>query len=640
MLKKTLSLNINSFILKLVYILFLLVLIFPYYRISDIPSAGIDNSWRIALEIAYQKGFVFGKDIIYTYGPLGRLTQRYAIATSNLEFFVFDLFCFASISLLLYYLLPKPLKLYQLLIHFVIFLLITSIYGEWLSFLIFYVSVFFGLKFLQTSNRWFLAYTVLMAIVIFYIKANYGIIALLFIVVLLLYAYFTKRISLVYTAIFGVGTVLILFMSAYALNTDLLKYLYASVQVIKGYNEAQSLFPDSRMKSVASSYLIFAVLVAVCAYFLFSIIRKKQFSVQSFDTLFLLGCVGVCNFVLLKYAFVRADDGHLMSFVRSASLVFLLLPAFAQTSWLKASGWVLFSLNFISYVVFYQPIYGKIQIQVTDNLRTKSYILPEYFSAITKTPTQAIKPFYPQDILNIIDNKSVDIVPNEITDIYFNKLNYNPRPVVQSYQAYNEFLDNKNKEKYLSNTAPDFVVYNIEGIDGKYAWGDETQTLLGLLQNYEPVKVFDGRLLLQKSTKPKTLELQKQRKTSWELGKPFNLVADTLENQKMVHLIKVKASYNITGKLLNFFFQPPHLSMNLLTEAGENSAYQTMPTLLNKGLIVNAKIDSVENVKQFFETLNVANKGLRSISFDEIVRYRNGFNKNIEITEEWYVIKF
>jgi len=111
MMKRILNWPINGSWLIISYLVLLIVLLFPYYQISNIPTVGIDNSWRIALEMAYQKGLIFGKDIIYTYGPLGRFTQRISIATSNFQFFLFDIFCFGNVGFLLYYLLPKPLKL-------------------------------------------------------------------------------------------------------------------------------------------------------------------------------------------------------------------------------------------------------------------------------------------------------------------------------------------------------------------------------------------------------------------------------------------------------------------------------------------------------------------------------------------------
>ncbi|MDZ7933964.1 MAG: hypothetical protein U5M51_03120 [Emticicia sp.] len=74
---------------KISLFIVLIVLLFPYYQISNIPSAGIDNSWRIALEMAYQKGLIFGKDIIYTYGPLGRLTTVSIETAIGIFFLIF-----------------------------------------------------------------------------------------------------------------------------------------------------------------------------------------------------------------------------------------------------------------------------------------------------------------------------------------------------------------------------------------------------------------------------------------------------------------------------------------------------------------------------------------------------------------------
>lgn len=637
-MKKILYWQINSFWLKLAYLLFLIVLLFPFYRISEPPSPGIDNSWRIALEMAYQKGLIFGKDIIYTYGPLGRLTQRIAIETSNFELFLFDVFCFTNVGFLLYHFLPKPLKFYHLLIHFALFLLISSIYGEWLSFLLFFISIFSGLLFLKKQNQWFLVHAIVMGVINFYIKANYGVIALGFVFILLFYAFFSKRLSRLNLSLYLLGSTFLLVSLAFLLKTDLFAYFYSSVEIIKGYNESQSLFPTDRLRAVASSYFVFIIFLILFIGFIVQKLKNKDFSLPALDSFFVLGCTGVCSFVLLKYAFVRADDAHLMSFVRSACFPFLLLSIFAPEKWLKQSGWVLVSLNLLSYIIFYQPIYGKITFPIADNLRTKSYILPEYFKDIFKKTSSSYNPNYPKEVLDLIGNKTVDLVPNEVSEIYLNHLNYNPRPVVQSYQAYNEYLDKKNQEKYLSDTAPDFVIYGIEGNDGKYALGDETLTLLALLQRYEPLKIWENRLLLSKKKTKKTLKLIKQTKYIGELGKTYQF-NHTNQTMGQLCVFKVKTSYNWFGKLLNLFFQPPHLNMQFIIEGNKKTNYRTVPILLNKGLIVSSKIDNVQDVRQFFEQGFVDNKGIESIRFDEILRKKAGFDNKIDIFEEWYELK-
>lgn len=636
-MKQFFTWKINNFWLKFAYLLFLIVLLFPFYRISEPATAGIDNSWRIALEMAHQKGLIFGKDLIYTYGPLGRLTQRIAISTTHFELFIFDIFCFTNVGFLLYHFLPKPLRFYQLLIHFGFFLLISSIYGEWLSFILFYISIFSGLLFLKKQNHWFLIHAVCMGLINFYIKANYGVIALGFVFILLIYSFASKRLSLQNLGLYLFGSVLSLIILAFILNTDLPSYFFSSIEIIKGYNESQSIYPTDRLKAVASSYFVFVIFIAIFVVFIIKNLSKKDFSIATLDSFFVLGCVGVCSFVLIKYAFVRADDGHLMSFVRSASLPFLLLCFFGGEKWIKQAGWTLVSLNLISYIVFYQPIYGKITFPIADNLHTKSYILPEYFNNIFKKPYNPYNPSYPKEVLALIGNKTVDLVPNEISEIYLNRLNYNPRPVIQSYQAYNEFLDNKNQEKYLSNTAPDFVVYSIESTDNKYAWGDETLTTLALLQHYTPLKTWKNRLLLKKTNVVKSLKLISQTKHNWTLEKPFKISTDTSRN--IVSVIKVKTSYNWFGKLLNLFFQPPHLNMELDLQDGTKTIYRTVPILLRKGLIINSKIDNVDDVVQIFDKGHVKNKGISTIKFDEIVRRKAGFDTTIEITEELYELK-
>ncbi|HJX47894.1 MAG TPA: hypothetical protein VJ375_08610, partial [Gaiellaceae bacterium] len=45
---------------------------FPIPQI--IPSPGVDASWQAGLELAQDQGLHFGRDILFTYGPLGFLT--------------------------------------------------------------------------------------------------------------------------------------------------------------------------------------------------------------------------------------------------------------------------------------------------------------------------------------------------------------------------------------------------------------------------------------------------------------------------------------------------------------------------------------------------------------------------------------
>ncbi|MDZ7933963.1 MAG: hypothetical protein U5M51_03115 [Emticicia sp.] len=145
---------------------------------------------------------------------------------------------------MLYYLLPKPLKVYQLFAHFGLFLLISSIYGEWQSFLLFYVSIFSGLLFLKKQSHLdLLIHAIAMGVINFYIKANYGVIALGFVFILLFYAFFSKRLSLQNLILYFFGSTALLILLAFLLKTDSIAYFFSSIEIIKGYNESQSFSP-------------------------------------------------------------------------------------------------------------------------------------------------------------------------------------------------------------------------------------------------------------------------------------------------------------------------------------------------------------------------------------------------------------
>lgn len=487
-----------------------------------------------------------------------------------------------------------------------------------------------------------LYHSIIISIVVFYTKANYGVIALGFVAVLLCYAFFSKRLTLKNLIFTSVFTLTALVLSAKILNTDLFAYFYSSIQATNGYTEAMSTYPDNRLRIVLVSYLIFGLLIAASAFYVGKTILKfKTLTVNQLDNIFVIFCVALISFILIKYSFVRADDGHITAFVKLANLPFLLLPLFCTDKLMKKISWGLVSCNIVGYFLFYQPVFGEVSLSVTANLHRKIYIFNQYFKELTEDKKDYTKPTFPKEVLSIIGNKSIDFMPNEVSEIYFNRLNYNPRPAIQSYFVYNSFLLGKNQEKYLSATAPDFVVYSIESTDNKYAFSEETSTLLALLQRYEPTNIWSNRLLLKKKEQTKTLRLVRQQSTVWEMGKPFALnsaIKVDSSGRKMLSVIKVKTTYNWFGKLLNLFFQPPHLNMELATK-NEKTIYRTVPILLNKGLIVNAKMDSVTDVKQFFETGSVENKEIKSVKFDEILRRKAGFDKKIEILEELYELK-
>ena len=58
-----------------------------------------------------------------------------------------------------------------------------------------------------------------------------------------------------------------------------------------------------------------------------------------------------------------------------------------------------------------------------------------------------------------VGNNTVDIISYEQGVLLLNDLNWHPRPVFQSYSAYNQHLLELNAKFFIGSNAPKFVIY-------------------------------------------------------------------------------------------------------------------------------------------------------------------------------------
>ncbi len=73
----------SKFLLTFALLLTVLAVFVPLA--PQMPSAGLDTSWMFAMNQGVARGFVFGKDIIFTFGPYACIyTQLYDPATDRL----------------------------------------------------------------------------------------------------------------------------------------------------------------------------------------------------------------------------------------------------------------------------------------------------------------------------------------------------------------------------------------------------------------------------------------------------------------------------------------------------------------------------------------------------------------------------
>ena len=334
-------------------------------------------------------------------------------------------------------------------------------------------------------------------------------------------------------------------------------------------------------------------------------------------------------FIIFKHGFVRADT-HILFFFQHVSIVIGLLALFSTRNVNRYLGVVLV-ISLICSFPYATGLYSSNQI--ADKLKTitvaeateaplqhisnrfKGFI--GYLNSIDETePDDWRHPNLdpvrlPAEVLEIIGSGSVDVIPREISYIYANNLSYNPRPVIQSYTAYDDYLDTQNFEKYMSASSPDFILLTTDEIDNWHPFVVESKTKLAILTRYEVVKRFDELLLLKKRQTPLDFSTETSSQMPAKLGNYIEL-----ENTDQLQYLTADLEYSLLGKVARVFFQPPDLRVTVQLENGEERTFKAIKTIINGQILANKFVDSIGSAEEFFRSGGRAAPKVVKIKFD------------------------
>ena len=598
------------------FLFFFVFLLFPAF-LYRLPDEGLDASWNIAIHLAYKYNLEFGKDFVFTYGPLGILHSRLPISVNLFVYLFFDLYFLTT----LFFVCKEIFKRY---FHYgtviFIFLVITiAMYGaliEWY----FFFFLFYLFSFVKTPDRRsHLLQAALLSLICFYFKISLGIIAVIVFLVAITYI-FIRRKWKARSYVFLLGLyILFNLLTAQLLHVNLPGYLITGFQLINGYN-------DSMFRALSRQYVIYlyaalfiiSILFCRITYQLVASIKKKEVF-KNADELFIYGILGLSVFILFKTGFVRSD-GHIYNFYKGVSLLagflFLYSPQNFQKKLSLYCCWAVILIS--SWAVnampgSYKPFLRVIKLSF---FRIKSGEIKEYVRGISSynhtLHTPPAKQSQNNDLKNLVGNNTVDIIPSEISKIYFNDLKYDPRPVIQSYTAYNKYLDDLNYQKYMSADAPEFILLQLNSIDERFPFFDESKTKLAILNRYKLAGEINGDLILRKRSSVKELVKTKEDeivrvKSGEEI--PIRKTGD-------LQYSRIFICYNFWGAIQRLFYKPPALKIILTVENGGIESYRAIKPILEDGIIVNKFIDTEEEFQLLMLSDGLLNKNIKSIRIE------------------------
>lgn len=600
---------------------------------------GLDPSWQYAISYASSKGLVYGKDIIFTYGPLGYLISG-AVIDSN--FWTITLFrCFIHLALFVI-LATELIKFYRR--------------ERWIDFSVLIFAAFVFFVFDADAD-----YTILFIYLIIlnyedFLKKKYQ---------LVLYSLFmgvvagfclTTKFSL---GICTMGAGILYYGGNIAGNSkqreNIIKYLYqlfpfviavlctASIILDRLSNENASLFDylknsleissgySSAMSSTASSWEVVCALlqvILVLALLITTAKNKHHLIGYNLSLAFVL-------WITFKHGFIR-QDMHVLFFVRFIPLlVYLCLrnEVRLQEKWFFGRLVLLLMLVPLFIYLFIPSPFGQRLPNYTAGIRhmtsfTNFYTklkyclnLSKYKDIILKSSQENLSAMkLPSDVIKALQNKPIDVVPWEISLIPANNLTWQPRPVFQSYSAYTGSLDKINSESLIYNK-PDNIIYHFSSIDKRHPFFDEPETFFNMFCNYHISSQFPDFISTEKLNQMIILERRKypissEAKKVNTFSMRWNEYIIVENRDKELVRAKIKIKYSIIGKIYKTLFRNPPVSINLTYVDGQERYYRIIPENANNGVIIShLPRSSNEALKLFQGELPIQ---VKSFSFSNV----------------------
>lgn len=617
-----------------IFIALFLFLLFPvtFYKI---PSPGLDSSYVIAIHLAFKYHLTFGKDLVFTFGPLAILNDRYPIGVTRWVYLLFDIYFFVT----LFFLLKKVFSIGggRARSFFIAMGLVLALFEpsfQW-YFLFFLFYLFHFIK--EPGKKMAILQPALLSILCFYYKLNLGITAVLLFVVALHYVLIRRKITIGRYALLLCIYGLCILLSARLLNVDLPGYTTGGLQLIDSYNDAMFLQPGDAKKFLFAALLLLLLFAGRCCFLLAVSIRQKCIT-RHLDELLIHGFTGLALFILFKSSFVRMDSPHISHFFYVASLpvafLYLYTPSHLNKRIVDISYLSILGISWLAANTI--PGIGNIYKKIIDSnyIVTAVHKPGNYYRGFRDYPEAAERPVRPElgntELKKIIGDRSVDIIPSEISTIYFNGLRYDPRPVIQSYSAYNAYLDSLNYQKYMSPDAPDYILFSLSSIDDRYAFFDESRTKLAIFSHYTLAGEVGGNLLLQKKS-PAVLQMDSTTAVdSGRLGEDIPVNAPP-----GLSYTKIFLDYTLRGRIRRWFYQPPPLTITLVLTDGERMTYRAIPTMLKDGILLGKYIDTRQDFQLLMLSGGLLGTPISKIRIEEDPQI-GGFVTDIKIVNTYY----
>lgn len=463
------------------------------------PTTGLDASWNAGLAMAIHDNLQFGKEVVFTYGPLGFLQGQF-VWYSNLAVIAFlysaglyIVFCTALVWALRRALPIAPAVVIAFLIIAVLPLPEQSILVA--------VLVCMSMLECKRSER---AINVLVvagasfAAVEALVKLSMGpVIAIVFLIALLgAGARWWKVLTF---AFLFLAELLGLWLLAGQSLSAVPAFSENTLQIISGYSEAMLRQVDvSAWKVLAATVVAAIVAIALVAASAGTVYPNRRARWSG------IALMAIAAFAVFKEGLVRTDAGHLSLYFSTACVLWIAVP-WSRTRW----HWMVAGAGAIAVIgIPVRPHGLPTNLNPVANLnyavdQGQSLLNGSRLSELIQTGRAAMKSTYRLNaqMLAALYGHTVAVEPWEIGAAWAYRLDWAPLPIFQNYQAYTSKLDHLNAIDVESQHGPERILrenqllvdpeFPTPDLDNRYLGWDPPAQARAVLCHFIPLHTTD-----------------------------------------------------------------------------------------------------------------------------------------------------
>jgi hypothetical protein len=607
------TINVSNLLPVILVWVISILLFVPVHPVM--PRFGLDPSWILAANEAVAQRLMFGRDILYTVGPLSSIyTQAYHPAT-----FLLAIMGGAVLAICHAFLVIKILRV-----------------SHWLWALM-YAIVFIFL--MESRDALFLYYPLLLIFVIYRVSLPPSQLSSIGMtrrdVVFLILSFSSLGLLPIIKLSFLPSTLATIFIGSYFLWIAKYRSISASlialpvvtmvtawmilgqnIEVLPGYfiNNSPVIAGYTQAMSIHYEFLtpvLFFFSSLLVLYFFY-----RQLFAQS-SRLLLLLAIALFLFISFKAGFVRHDvhaltasSGIVMAVLLLGSLPDINHRHLVMVCVMSVATWAVVHKKYSATdYEYYKPLSKHFSAMKKE--AASGHGLNLSFEESYKSHLADIRKGHPIPNLPGV----VDIYPFEQAVLIASGNKWSPRPAFQSFTAYTPELATANLQHLSGSSSPDNIVFSVNTIDDRYPSLDDGSSWPKLLENYELVQVTGKQLVLSKRIQPvskKDMVLILSKNV--QLGKK---IQPSMPDGIIYAEIDVTLSY--LGKIANILYKPTAVAITVELSNGEIKHHRFIPGEAVTGFIISPYIADTSDFAKLFQGVEEKSRlpVVNSITIDE-----------------------